>query len=328
MSGGGGSSGPSQQTVTQTNLPEYARPYFERMMSRAEAVSNQPYQLYQGPRIADFNADQNAAFDMARDLPGSYQPAMQTSQGLTTLATLGMPSQYTAGEFQHQNFDQAAADQYMNPYVSTVLDQQLARANTRFAEQRLDRNARAARSGVFGGYRQGVEEAMAERDYNTQLNEIEANALMEAFKNAQQQFNTDRSAGLSAFQANQGASQQQEQLRQAGLSGLLSGSQQLFNQGAGAQEADLRSIQALRDIGLQQQQMDQASLDLAQQDFANQQNYDLNQLNFLNSILRGVPITSSTTVSQYENPNPYSQLLGLGMNGLALANALGGSGGG
>lgn len=345
MSGGGGNSGPSQQTVTQTNLPEYARPYFERLMGRAEAVSNQPYQLYGGPRIADFNADQESAFDIGRNLQGSYQPGMTTSQGLTTLAAANSPSEYTAGTHTPGTitdpgvFDSAAAQQYMNPYLDTVLNNQLSRLNTRFGEQRLDRNARAARSGVFGGYRQGVEEAIAERDYNQQLNETEGNALFQAYQDAQGQFNRDRDArlgserfnietGLNAFNANEGAAQAGERLRQSGLAGLLSASNQLFSQSQGLMDADMRAMEALRSIGLQQQQQDQASLDLAHQDFVDQNNYDLNQLNFLNSILRGVPITSSTTVSQYENPNPYSQLLGLGMNGLAIANALGTQGGG
>lgn len=343
MSGGGGNSGPSQQTVTQTNLPDYARPYFERLMGRAEAVSNQPYQTYGGPRIADFTGDQEQAFDIARNLPNTYQPSMTTSQGLTTLAAANSPSQYTAGTHtpgtitDTGTFDTAAAQQYMNPYLNTVLDNQLSRLNTRFGEQRLGRNARAAKSGVFGGYRQGVEEAIAERDYNQQLNETEGNALFQAYNSAADQFNRDRDArlggerfnietGLSAFNANEGAAQTGERLRQSGLAGLLGASNQLFTQSQGLQDAELRSMQALRDVGLQQQQQDQASLDLAYGDFANQNNYDLNQLNFLNSILRGVPITNTTTVSQYENPNPYSQLLGLGINGLALSNALNGSG--
>lgn len=314
-------------------------------MGRAEAVSNQPYQLYQGPRIADFNADQQSAFDLTRDLPNTYGPGMQTAQGLSTLAAANSPSQYTAGTHTPGQitdpgvFDSNAASQYMNPYVTNVLDSQLARLNQRFNDQSMQRKGQAARSGVFGGYRQGVEQSMAGRDFNQQINETEANALMQAYEQARGQFNADRDArlgserfnietGLGAFQANEGAAQQAERLRQGGLGTLLQSSNQLFNQSGGMQDAQMRTIEALRGIGLQQQQLDQASLDLAHSDFADQNNYDLNQLNFLNSILRGVPITNSTTVSQYENPNPYSQMLGLGMNGLAIANALGGGGGG
>ena len=53
--GGGGSPQPTQQTVTQTNLPEYARPYFENLLQRGQAESYREYTPYQGQRIADFS---------------------------------------------------------------------------------------------------------------------------------------------------------------------------------------------------------------------------------------------------------------------------------
>ena len=45
MKGGGGSSAPqpTEQRVTTTDLPEYARPYVERLLQRGEAESLQPY---------------------------------------------------------------------------------------------------------------------------------------------------------------------------------------------------------------------------------------------------------------------------------------------
>ena len=41
-----------EQTVINS-LPDYARPYFENLMERAEAESLQGYQPYQGQRIAE-----------------------------------------------------------------------------------------------------------------------------------------------------------------------------------------------------------------------------------------------------------------------------------
>ena len=37
-SGGGGSSSPQQVTQTTSNLPEYAKPYFEDLMNRTAGV--------------------------------------------------------------------------------------------------------------------------------------------------------------------------------------------------------------------------------------------------------------------------------------------------
>ena len=43
---GGSSSAPTETRVTQTDLPEYVQPYFERLLKRGEAESNQPYTQY------------------------------------------------------------------------------------------------------------------------------------------------------------------------------------------------------------------------------------------------------------------------------------------
>ena len=63
---GGGSSGPTETTVTNTDLPEYVQPYFERILQRGEAESNQPYTPYEGDRLAYFSPDEMAAQGMTR----------------------------------------------------------------------------------------------------------------------------------------------------------------------------------------------------------------------------------------------------------------------
>ena len=63
--GGGGSSSPSKSTVTQTNIPEYARPYAEETLGRAQAltdINQNPYQPYSEQRFAGFSPMQAQAF--------------------------------------------------------------------------------------------------------------------------------------------------------------------------------------------------------------------------------------------------------------------------
>lgn len=62
--GGGPAPTPTQSTVTQTNLPEYAQPYYESLLDRGEAMSEQEYDPYGGARIAGFTPEQQSAFDM------------------------------------------------------------------------------------------------------------------------------------------------------------------------------------------------------------------------------------------------------------------------
>ena len=56
--GKGGGSQPTSQTVTNTNLPEYAKPYFENIMNRAQALSYDQYVPYQNERTAYFTPGQ------------------------------------------------------------------------------------------------------------------------------------------------------------------------------------------------------------------------------------------------------------------------------
>ena len=82
MGKGGGSPQPTQQTVTQTNLPEYARPYFENLVERAQAQSYQEYQPYGAERIAGFTPGEQA---VQTETAGMQQrPEFASAAGMTT----------------------------------------------------------------------------------------------------------------------------------------------------------------------------------------------------------------------------------------------------
>ena len=100
---GGGGSAPTNQNVTTTSIPEYARPYVEKSLGQAAAltdISRNPYQPYQGQRTAAFTPMQAQAM---QNVSG-----MQTSGQLTDASNLA----YTAGQ---QGLDaQGAAQQLQN----------------------------------------------------------------------------------------------------------------------------------------------------------------------------------------------------------------------
>ena len=63
--GGSGGGAPTSQTVTQTNIPEYARPYAEEMLGQAQILTDttaNPYQPFTGQRFAGFSPMQAQAF--------------------------------------------------------------------------------------------------------------------------------------------------------------------------------------------------------------------------------------------------------------------------
>jgi hypothetical protein len=97
---GGGGSAPAQTTQTQ-DLPDWAKPYAQEVLGKGSALSNAPYQAYQGERIAQFTPLQQRAFQGAANM----QPSAATQQGIGIAgqaAQKALNIGYGAGPFQNQ----------------------------------------------------------------------------------------------------------------------------------------------------------------------------------------------------------------------------------
>jgi len=291
---------PSDSTVRQTNLPEYADPYFRRLLQGAEDTlmpfqddlsspiyddagnitgfgQKSTYTPYQGERIApsanygDIQASramvrgigqsgiagmpeamnaQRMGMGAQRQGMGAQGEAMgiarrgvgYTEEGIDNLRGIG---QYDTGnfsavsptsmmnEFQMANFspsgefkqydfrdpmefskfgvrddftysgfdfdptrqfDSAEADRYMSPYMQNVVDVQKQQAQLDFDRSQAGRDASAVQAGAFGGSRQAVGDYLAQEGLSRQMGDIQAMGQQQAFEQAQQQFERDRSA--------------------------------------------------------------------------------------------------------------------------------------
>jgi len=92
-SSGGGSQQPIEQTVTQTQFPEEAKPYYTRLLSRGEAESLQPYAAYPAQRLAEFSPEEEESFQMTGNLARQGTPwAMQQAQQTAGELAQGIPS--------------------------------------------------------------------------------------------------------------------------------------------------------------------------------------------------------------------------------------------
>ena len=322
MGGGKSAPAPTSQTVNQSNLPEYARPYFERLLDRTESVSNDPYQQYQGQRIAGFSGDQQAGFGVTRDAALGGAPDIDTARGVAGAATgaaLGTTG-FRSRDINVGMFDGDAASNYMSPYMDQVVARQQAGAMRDFREGQAGRDDAAIRQGAFGGYRQAITQGVAERGLSDRLANIEAEGRQAAFSNAQQQFERDRAAGFTADATNESNRARAAGVRQQGAALGLQGADSFGRIAAADQGLAFQRGEALSRIGQQQQALEQQQLDTAYNDFVNQRDFRRQQLNFYSGILRGVPVTASSEVSRYDNPNPMNQMLGLGVAGLGAYN--------
>jgi len=247
--GKGGGSAPSTQTVQQTNLPDYAEPYFKRLLQRTEGLSLEGYQPYQGQRIAESPSDLTASYDMARNVATTGISGLPQAQSVVSGNILAGrqlagsaspyffgPSQFSQAQFAPSQFQQAdfsprsvspfagfqertgqqfefdptqqftgeTVQQYMSPYMQSVVEAQQRDARQQFQEQSAGRRAQAVQAGAFGGSRQAVQEAIAERDLLDRLSDIQSVGSQEAFQQAAQQFGADRAAGFARQQAQAG----------------------------------------------------------------------------------------------------------------------------
>lgn len=110
--GGGSSNQPVKQEVTQSNLPEYARPYFEGLMQRAGTELTKGYTPYGQERIAGFTPQQQQLQQniLNQQTPGQFG----TASTLATAAGLGslQAGQYNPGQFDAQQIGMPNLQQY------------------------------------------------------------------------------------------------------------------------------------------------------------------------------------------------------------------------
>lgn len=143
MGKGGGSKSapaPTQQTVTQTNLPEYAKPYFENIMERAQAESYRPYTPYESERIAGFSPGQEAAQQEALGMQRPGQFGVGTGfAGAAGLQAL-MGGQYQPGSFAAPMTQAPQLSQFQLSGAPQVRAQQISAPQMQAAQTGYDPN--------------------------------------------------------------------------------------------------------------------------------------------------------------------------------------------
>jgi hypothetical protein len=346
---GGGSGGGGNQTSTSysTNLPEYAKPYYEELLKQtgkqtfttdaAGTVTGvKPMPTYTGDRIAGFTPEQTAlqAQVGALKTPGQFGAA---ESGLSAGQTLGYGAAgaglsralgYSPTAISGGTFTPDSASYYMSPYQSNVTDIAVREAEK---QRDLAKSAGALGSigrGTFGGARQALLQAEQGRGAAQGIADIRAKGQQDAYLNAQQQFQADQARRMQAEQLNQQAQQFGAGLGKdvglAGLASTLEASKSLGALGATEQQANLERLKAQAATAEEKQAYDQQLKDLEYQKFQEGQNYQRSLLEYYSNILRGNAAALGSSQVQYTPaPSMASQVGGLGLAGLGLYNLLG-----
>jgi hypothetical protein len=173
---------PSQPTNTSTttsNIPDWAIPYATRNLGKAEALTDlnqNPYQTYQGNRVADFNPLQNQAFNNIAGMgtnAGTGNAMNQTQDAYSRAANAGpynaqnFGNQYGSGpQFQNMGLGYLAANApQLNNY-------QMGPANQVSGNNVNNQNINAAQSGYqanLNNYQMGPASQVSSQNFGQQF---------------------------------------------------------------------------------------------------------------------------------------------------------------
>jgi len=294
--GGGGGGGQTTSTSYTTNLPDYVQPQFERLLGKAEAFSESPYEAYKGERQAQFDPMQQQGFQEVENLGVTGQVGAGTQMASAAgLGSLGAGDRYAA-----QATNPYATMAYMSPYMEGAIAPQMREAARRSAMQGQMNRDKAVQQGAFGGSGSALVEAQRQRDLAMQQGDIYGKGAQTAFEQARDAQRFASELGLKGYGQTLDAAKTMGEL----------GKTQYAQQEAAAK--------AKLSTGQMRQAREQAVLDQRYQDFLNQKGDPQQKLAFFSDVLRGAPVGGQTMQQYQAQPSGMSQLVGPGLLGLGM----------
>ena len=229
-------------------------------------------------QLAGFEPQQQQAFNMASAGIGGFQPYLNQATQYAMDAT--------------QAYDPMSYQQYMNPYQNEVI----AGIESQFDKAQSAAGLQAARTGAFGGGREGIQRAELGRQRAQTVGQAQAQNYGQAQQQAQQVF--------------------QNQMGRYG-----EGAQQIAGLGGQQQQQQQGDIASLMSAGSVQQQQAQQQLDASYRANLQQLYEPYQRLGFTSDIYQGMPTSAmATSMGTAPGTNPLSQAVGAGITGLTAVS--------
>ena len=242
-----------------------------------------------------------------------------------------------------------AVQAYMNPYLQATLNPAMQLQQQQFGILNAQNQAQATQQGAFGGGRQAVAQGLNQQNQMLAQNQLVGSAYNQAYNTANQNMQHAASLGMQGAglgiqgqqtaisgantglqgvnTALQGTAQgmqgaqiglQGVNAAQAGYTGANQAAANLGNLGTQQLAADTSIINTQNALGAQQQANQQSVINQAMQNYANTQNYPMQQAYNLEGLYTGVP-TASTQTQYSAAPSTASTLMGAGTAAIGAA---------
>ena len=195
-----------------------------------------------------------------------------------------LPTTYNATQFNSGLGPVGSVQSYMNPYMQGAVDVQNTEARRQAGISRVADAARLTQAGAYGGGRQAIMESEGNRNLAQLQNNNQLTGLNTAYDKAVQQ-------QQAAAQMNMTGQQNTEASKQ-------------FGAGYG-----LSSLGAQETAGAQQRGIEQQGIDALHAQFEEQKADPYKEVQFQQSLLSGLPISTSTTTPNTSGASNFQDLL-------------------
>ena len=301
----------TETTIQQVVYPQQIKESQEKLLNSLFGVTDPDTGVYtpglidqqtQVPQqqVQGFTAPQQAAFNLAQQGIGAFQPYLTSALGqqFGAAGTLGQGVQALGG----MDFDPSRAQAFMDPYQQSVTQEALKEIDRQTAMTQNQLAGKAVGAGAFGGSRFGLQQSELARN----AQDLKSRRIFEDLSRNYQQ------AQAAAQAANQQMMQQGQVFGQlANQQGNIGG--QIANLGQAQQQLGMGDVQSLMGIGSLQQQLGQNILNTNTANLAAQQALPFNTASFASNILaQQAPFggTQQQTISPFAQTNPYAQAFG------------------
>jgi len=234
-------SNPAAGSANQQSLSEWAGPYVTDMLGKAQAISETPYSVYQGPMTAGQSDLQSNVFQGLGNLSfpsqlgqsfsssSAYQPPQMGQNGFANQPVgmgAGAPQGMGGGIGSLGTGNNQAAPtpaplgvaaQYMNPYLQNVLTPQLDEMRRQNDITNMGTNAKMTQAGAFGGGRQAIMNSENNRNLMQEQNKTVGQGYANAYDKAMGQFNTEQGQAKTLAEMMGQAGAQQRGIEQEGI---------------------------------------------------------------------------------------------------------------
>lgn len=255
---------------------------------------------------AMFSTDQARALQAAQsnqDVASKYAMANQQTKSQYDITNSQRAQQYRLAN-QQAWMQSAAANQQAKMQAALANQQTDMTTNQFFADKNMQAQVANQQAGMQNAqFRQdkAMQARLANQQRDLETRQYKADLMLKV--GTADQESKARAAGIRA----------------QGAAGLLQSGEQAAALEAQRQAINSERIKQLMGAGAQRQAYQQSLLDLKYSDYINKRDWEKQQLQFYNSVLRGVPVGVNSNVTSYQPYNPLQALMGAGLGGLALS---------